>query len=81
MADPKKMYSTSHIKKKGGGKFELLLIILLLLTIAFLSIPIINSITNHKNEPHDNNNEYLDDWNRGLDFNTTEEPVNILKRE
>ena len=63
LADPKEMYSTTHKNKKGFCKFELLLIILLVLIGAFLSIPLINSLTSYTDVSGDNN-EQLDSWNR-----------------
>ena len=77
MADPKEMYSTTHKNKKGFCKFELLLIILLVLIGAFLSIPLINSLTSYTDVSGDNN-EQLDSWNRGLDLNNSENSVKIL---
>ena len=71
------MYSTTHKNNKGICKFELLLIILLVLTGAFLSIPVINSLINYTDVSGDNN-EQLDNWNRGLDVNNSEIPVKIL---
>ena len=52
----------------------------IVLTGAFLSIPLINSLTRYTDVSSDNN-EHLDNWNKGLDVNNSENPVKILNTQ
>jgi competence protein ComGC len=67
---------------KGFSKIELILVILIIGTLAFVLLPVFNSLNKPTPPTIDNSNvKSLTIWNPGAESNQSETPVSILPQE